>query len=110
MVTVGGGVGATIQLGSPLVNSYAQSVSAGTVHTCQVVRVPVLRGHAVRRTINVLPWYVDPVTGLGTGGVYAVDVAGALTMNGVTLNALGKGFRGGRGVNSGQNQGRWHAV
>ena len=104
VVTVGGGVGATIQLGSPLVNSYAQSVSAGTVRTYQVVRVPQYSAVTLSGTINVLPWYVDPVTGFGTGGVYAVDVAGALTMNGVTLNALGKGFRGGRGVNSGQNR------
>lgn len=104
VVTVGGGVGATIQLGSPLVNSYAQSVSAGTIRTYQVVRVPQYSAATISGTINVLPWYVDPTTGFGTGGVYAVDVAGALTMNGVTLNALGKGFRGGRGVNSAQNR------
>ncbi len=104
VVTVGGGVGATIQLGAPLANSYAQSVSAGTIRTFQVVRVPQYSAATISGTINVLPWYVDPVTGFGTGGVYAVDVAGALTMNGVTINANGKGFRGGRGVNSGQNR------
>jgi uncharacterized repeat protein (TIGR01451 family) len=104
VVTVGGGVGATIQLGSPLVNSYAQSVSAGTIRTYQVVRVPQYSAATVSGTVNVLPWYVEPTNGFGTGGVYAVDVAGALTMNGVTINALGKGFRGGRGVNSGQNR------
>jgi hypothetical protein len=104
VVTVGGGVGATIQLGAPLAKSYAQSVSAGTIRTFQVVRVPQYSAATLSGTVNVLPWYVDPVTGYGTGGVYAVDVAGALTMNGVTINALGKGFRGGRGVNSGQNR------
>jgi len=104
VVTVGGGVGATIQLGAPLSNSYAQSVSAGTVRTYQVVRVPQYSAATISGTVNVLPWYVEPTNGFGTGGVYAVDVAGALTMNGVTINALGKGFRGGRGVNSGQNR------
>ncbi|MGE0331604.1 MAG: hypothetical protein AB7P37_13005 [Ramlibacter sp.] len=104
VVTVGGGVGATIQLGAPLQNSYAQSVSAGTIRTYQVVRVPQYSAATISGTIDVLPWYVEPTNGFGTGGVYAVDVAGALTMNGVTINALGKGFRGGRGVNSGQNR------
>ncbi len=104
VVTVGGGVGATIQLGSPLVNSYAQSVSAGTVRTYQIVRVPQYSAATISGTVNVLPWYVDPTTGFGTGGVYAVDAAGTLTMNGVTINALGKGFRGGRGMNSTQNR------
>jgi uncharacterized repeat protein (TIGR01451 family) len=104
VVTVGGGVGATIQLGSPLVNSYAQSVSAGTIRTYQIVRVPQYSAATLSGTVNVLPWYVEPTNGFGTGGVYAVDAAGALTMNGVTINANGKGFRGGRGINSGQNR------
>lgn len=104
VVTVGGGVGATIQLGAPLVNSYAQSLSAGTIRTYQVVRVPQYSAATISGTVNVLPWYVNPTNGFGTGGVYAVDVAGALTMNGVTINANGKGFRGGRGVNSTQNR------
>ncbi len=104
VVTVGGGVGATIQLGSPLVNSYAQSVSAGTIRTYQVVRVPQYSAATVSGAIDVLPWYVEPTNGFGTGGVYAVDVAGAFTMNGVTINAMGKGFRGGRGINSVQNR------
>ena len=104
VVTVGGGVGATIQLGAPLQNSYAQSVSAGTVRTYQVVRIPQYSAATISGAIDVLPWYVDPTTGFGTGGVYAIDVAGALTMNGATINAMGKGFRGARGVNSTQNR------
>lgn len=104
VVTVGGGVGNTIQLGSPLVNSYAQSVAVGTVRTFQVVRVPQYSAATISGTINVLPWYVEPTNGFGTGGIYAVDVAGTLTMNGVTIDALGKGFRGGRGINSTQNR------
>ncbi len=101
VVTVGGGVGATIQLGAPLQNSYAQNVAANSVRTYQVVRVPQYSAATISGAIDVLPWYIDPVTGFGTGGVYAIDVAGALTMNGVTINAHGRGFRGGRGVNSG---------
>ena len=104
VVTVGGGVGATIQLASPLVNSYAQSVSPGTMRTYQVVRVPQYSAATLSGTINVLPWFIEPTNGFGTGGVYAVDVAGALTLNGVTIDAHGKGFRGGRGVDSQQNR------
>lgn len=104
VVTVGGGVGATIQLGAPLQNAYAQSVSAGTVRTYQVVRIPQYSAATISGAIDVLPWYVDPATGNGTGGIYAIDVAGTLTMNGATINAMGKGFRGARGVNSTQNR------
>lgn len=52
VVTVGGGAGATIQLGSPLVNSYAQSVSAGTVRASQVVRVPQYSAATLSGTVD----------------------------------------------------------
>ncbi len=106
VVTVGGGVGTTIQLASNLVNSYAQTFDApnGRVRTFQVIRVPQYSTATLSGTINVLPWFVNPVSGAGTGGVFAVDVAGLLTSNGVTINANARGFRGGLGVNSGSNR------
>jgi uncharacterized repeat protein (TIGR01451 family) len=106
VVTVGGGVGATIQLASNLVNSYAQTITAatGVVRTFQVIRVPQYSTATLSGTINVLPWFVNPVSGAGTGGVFAVDVAGLLTSNGVTINANARGFRGGLGVNSASNR------
>ncbi|MEP6790020.1 MAG: hypothetical protein ABI907_01540 [Ramlibacter sp.] len=104
VVTVGGGVGATVQLASALTKSYAQSVAVGTIRTYQVVRVPQYSAATLSGTVNVLPWFVEPTNGFGTGGVYAVDVAGGLTLNGVTINANGKGFRGGRAINSSANR------
>lgn len=106
VVTVGGGVGATIQLASNLVNSYAQTITAasGIVRTFQVIRVPQYSTATLSGTINVLPWFVNATTGAATGGVFAVDVAGLLTANAVTINANARGFRGGLGVNSSANR------
>jgi uncharacterized repeat protein (TIGR01451 family) len=106
VVAVGGGAGATIQFTRPLVNAYAQSIvaAAGTVRTYQVVRVPQYSAATLSGTINVLPWFVEPTNGFGTGGIFAIDVAGQLTLNGATINAAGRGFRGGAGINSTQNR------
>ena len=106
VVTVGGSFGATIQLASNLVNSYAQTLTpaTGIVRTFQVIRVPQYSTATLSGTIDVLPWFVDPISGAGTGGVFAVDVAGLLTSNGVTINANARGFRGGLGVNSSSNR------
>ena len=58
VVTVGGGVGSTIQLASNLVNSYAQTITAasGIVRTFQVIRVPQYSTATLSGTIDVLPW------------------------------------------------------
>ncbi len=106
VVTVGGGVGSTIQLASNLVNSYAQTITAasGIVRTFQVIRVPQYSTVTLSGTIDVLPWFVNATTGAATGGVFAVDVAGLLTANAVTINANARGFRGGLGVNSAANR------
>lgn len=106
VVTMGGGVGTTIQLASNLVNSYAQTITAatGVVRTFQVIRVPQYSTATLSGTINVVPWFVNATTGAATGGVFAVDVAGLLTANGVTINANARGFRGGLGVNSAANR------
>ncbi len=106
VVTVGGGVGTTIQLASNLVNSYAQTITAasGIVRTFQVIRVPQYSTATLSGTINVLPWFVSATTGAATGGVFAVDVAGLLTANAVTINANARGFRGALGVNSANNR------
>lgn len=106
VVTVGGGVGATIQLAAILKNSYAQTITpaSGIVRTFQVIRVPQYSTATLSGTINVLPWFVNATTGAATGGVFAVDVAGLLTANAVTINANARGFRGGLGVNSASNR------
>ena len=101
VVTSGGGAGATINLASPLLKSYAQSVTGGAVRTFQVIRVPQYSAATLSGTIDVLPWFIDPVSGAGTGGVFVVDIAGAATMNAATINANGRGFRGGAGVSPG---------
>jgi hypothetical protein len=50
------------------------------------------------------PWVTNTVApiGLGTGGILAIDMAGALTLNtGVAASVDGQGFRGGAGPATG---------
>jgi len=53
--------------------------------------VPQYANVTLGGTVNALPW--DGVR----GGVLVLDVAGTLTLNSRTLNAAGRGFRGGGG-------------
>jgi hypothetical protein len=91
-VSAGGG---TLTLvggsGSGLINSYvdAPATSSAGKRTFQVVRVPQYANASVSGTVNALPWNG------ATGGVLAIDVADRLTFVGGSLNASGRGFRGG---------------
>ncbi|HET9503492.1 MAG TPA: hypothetical protein VFO93_08120, partial [Hymenobacter sp.] len=88
-VTVGG----TITLTSALVNSYvnaAATASAGP-RRFQVVRIPQYGNLTLGATIAALPW-----TG-SVGGILALDVAGQTNFSGNSIDASGRGFRGGGG-------------
>ncbi|UOR04584.1 T9SS type A sorting domain-containing protein [Hymenobacter aerilatus] len=89
-VTTAGG---TIQLATPLKNSYlnAAATSAAGQRRFQVVRVPQYGNLTLGATISALPWNGS------TGGILALDVAGTLNLNSFTLSATGAGFRGGAG-------------
>jgi uncharacterized repeat protein (TIGR01451 family) len=95
--------GGAITLASGLVNSYAQSYGATTLQTYQVIRVPQYSSATITGTVTPTAWTVNTATGQGTGGVFVVDVAGTLTING-TINASGTGFRGAYGINGAGNQ------
>jgi uncharacterized repeat protein (TIGR01451 family) len=88
---VSGVAGSTITLTSGLKNSYVTSAVSGTatLRTFQVVRVP--QYSSLTLTGNIVPaaWNGS------TGGIVALDVAGAINLNGNTINVSGLGFRGG---------------
>jgi uncharacterized repeat protein (TIGR01451 family) len=95
--------GGAVTLASGLVNSYAQSFGATTLQTYQVIRVPQYSSATITGTVSPPAWTVNTATGLGSGGVFVIDVAGTLALNG-TVNASGKGFRGAFGINGNGNR------
>ena len=60
--------------------------------TFQVIRVPQHSALTLTGTVNAPYWDGN------TGGVVALDVAGALNWNGQTIDVSGRGFRGGGAV------------
>ena len=91
-VSVGGGTVTIVGgSGAGLINSYVNAAATGTLgqRTFQVIRVPQYSNATVSGTVNALTWNG------ATGGVLAIDVADRLTFAGGSLNASGRGFRGG---------------
>ncbi|MES2192119.1 MAG: hypothetical protein V4454_18525 [Pseudomonadota bacterium] len=89
--------GTAITLTKPLVNSYNQLMNTGNVRSWQVIWVPQYSALTVTGTASANTWTVVTATGVATGGVLAMDVAGSLTLNG-TATASGMGFRGAFGL------------
>jgi uncharacterized repeat protein (TIGR01451 family) len=90
-VPVGGG---TVTLSTGLRYSYdnANATAAAGQRRFQVVRIPQYQNLTVSGTLAPKAWDGR------TGGVLALDVTGQLTFaNGASLDASGKGFRGGAG-------------
>jgi uncharacterized repeat protein (TIGR01451 family) len=100
VVSVAGGA---IRIASGLANSYAQSFGATTLQTYQVVRVPQYSNATITGTVSPPAWTVNTATGASTGGIFVIDVAGTLALNG-TVNASGRGFRGAFGINGTGNR------
>jgi hypothetical protein len=90
--------GGTLTLAKGLQNAYSYNVPASTTNPgtpfqqFQVIRIPQYSALTVSGTVTGLAWNGS------TGGVLALEVAGATTFNtGASLNMDGKGFRGGPG-------------
>lgn len=83
--------------GAGLLNSYSNADRDSTTgrRTFQVVRVPQYNTAVLSGTVNAGYW--DGYS----GGIIAMDVVGQISFSGRTLNANGRGFRGGggRGLN-----------
>jgi len=79
--------------GGGLLNSYASSAysTASGAKTFQVIRVPQYSSATLGAALT------SPAWNGATGGVVAIDVAGALNLNGGAITATGLGFRGGGG-------------
>jgi hypothetical protein len=96
--TVGAG-GGTLTLAAPLINTYtsAGASSFQGQRRFQVLRVPQSSNVTLAGTISAPPWDGN------SGGVIAIEAAGQLTWGGATLDAAGRGFRGGGAQCSGSN-------
>jgi len=89
--TVAGG--GTLTLSSPLTNTYTNADATTTAgqQRFQVIRVPRYRNLTLGADLVPAAWNGK------TGGVVVLEVGGTLNFNGYTINASGKGFRGGAG-------------
>ncbi|MEP6824007.1 MAG: hypothetical protein ABI919_04270 [Ramlibacter sp.] len=90
--------GATLALNRPLSSSYAQTMGTTNVRNWQVVWVPQYSAATISGTVSADRWSINTGSGVATGGVVALDVAGSLALNG-TVTAAGSGFRGAAGLN-----------
>lgn len=87
------GTSANLTLRDNLTNSYTLAAATTTAgrQTYQVIRIPQYAALTLNGTISPPAWNGQ------LGGVLALDVAGPLNLNGNSLDASGKGFRGGGG-------------
>ncbi len=76
-----------------LINAYTSAARSGSTgrQTFQVIRVPQYNAAGFSGAVNAAYWDGN------TGGVAVIDVVGRLDFGGQTLNANGRGFRGGGG-------------
>ena len=85
-----------LNLSTNLLNSYTQNTAVANNQTYQVIRVPQYSALTINAAASVVPMPWDGTT----GGVVAVDVAGAFLNNG-SINASYAGFRGSAGMSLG---------
>ncbi|WP_324674168.1 Ig-like domain-containing protein [Hymenobacter sp. GOD-10R] len=85
--------GGTLTLSSPLTSTYtnANATTAAGQQRFQVIRVPRYRNLTLGADLVPAAWNGE------TGGIVVLEVGGTLNFNGYTINASGKGFRGGAG-------------
>ncbi|MFD1873664.1 hypothetical protein [Hymenobacter bucti] len=78
---------------SPLANSYVSSAASATAgpRRFQVVRIPQYGNVTLTGTLKATAWNGS------IGGIIALDVAGQINLNGNSIDASGRGFRGGGG-------------
>ena len=85
--------GGTLTLASGLTNSYQNSnFGADGQYRYQVIRVPVYYSITLTGPITAPAWNGT------TGGVIMLYAVNFINMNGQTINATGRGFRGGGGL------------
>jgi uncharacterized repeat protein (TIGR01451 family) len=93
--------GGTLDLTSPLINSYSNvdngtSTSSAGQRRFQVIRVPQYSSSSDAAT-SVSSTLTAPAWNGVKGGIFAMDVAGILTFASGTIDMSGRGFRGGGG-------------
>ena len=92
--------GTTIGLNRTLTNAYNNQISTSSpwvLRNWQVVWVPQYSAVTVSATVSADRWSINTTTGVVSGGIVAMDVAGSLALNG-TVTVAGAGFRGAMGL------------
>ena len=92
-----------LTLNRTLTNTYVQNVTTNLVRTFQVVYVPQYSQATLSGAVNADRWTINTTTGVGSGGIVAMDVAGSLALTG-SIDVSGAGFRGGAGTNGTGNR------
>lgn len=84
------GAGGAINLSAPLARGYFTRAVTSTQgkQAYQVIRVPQYSNLTVTAGLTVVPWDGS------RGGVLVLEATGDLNLNGQTINATGRGFRG----------------
>lgn len=90
--------GTAVSLNRPLTNAYNQTMSTSSVRNWQVIWVPQYSAVTISGTVTADRWTSNTGTGVGSGGVVAMDVTGSMTLNG-SVTVTGAGFRGATGLN-----------
>ena len=86
----------SVPLATPLLHTYHSGSANGSdgQKRYEVIRVPQASSATITGTLTAPAWDGN------TGGIVAIDVAGALNWNGQTIDVQGRGFRGGGGQSS----------
>ncbi|MDP4210780.1 MAG: Ig-like domain-containing protein, partial [Bacteroidota bacterium] len=94
--------GGTINLASPLINSYVNADADAThgQRRFQVIRVPQYTDLTLGANLTVPAWDGN------SGGVLVLNVSGTMNFNGYKIDGKGKGFRGGGGRKLGGSGGQ----
>jgi len=94
--------GGLVTFTTALANIYSNAAATPTLgqKRFQVLRLPEFASLALATGS-----FAPPVWNGGTGGVFVLNVAGALSLTNYTINASGAGFRGGGAVETSVNSG-----
>ena len=95
VVAAGAAAGGSIPIASALVNSYSNLAATGAQGQTRY-QVVVIQQHS---SATYSGTHTIPAWDGSSGGIEAIDVAGALTLSALTINGNARGFRGGGGEN-----------
>lgn len=90
--------GTAVTLTRPLTRTYTQLMNTANVQSWQVVWVPQLSSATISGAVTADRFTINTASGVVSGGIVALDVAGSLAINS-SISVAGAGFRGAAGLN-----------